>query len=359
FSFPKQTDWGSNCVQPIEVGRDMVFTSNSRTRVRTFADEGGTNFGWDGHELSLLAQEIFSVPVRRMVYMDEPAYQAVFLLQDGTMGMATYFYPEDVIGWWRYATAYNGDREFGDTTQPGLGNQAANASQPTNQIMDITKINTSDGAKLWMVINRVGYAGTQLPAHELLSLDNPNIPPITMDSWATRPIDSITGTIDDLDFLTDQSVNCVVQHDIIGAGSVSVPTYTVHPNITVIAGVSSVFEDWARIDGNIAHVGLFFSNNFKLLPVEGVSNLGTSQVAKRRWNKIHARLNNSIAPLVNGEPPKDRTPITPMGTGEDFITADTEYSELGTDQGELEITQDKPLQTEVLALFGKIISKEV
>ncbi len=359
FSFPKQTDWGSNCVQPIVVGREMVFTSNSRTRLRTFSDEGGTNFGWDGQELSLLAQEIFSTPVRRMVYLDEPAYQACFLLADGTMGMATYFYPEEVIGWWRFSTAYNGDREFGDTTQPGLGNQAANASQPTNQIMDITKINTSDGAKLWMVINRVGYPGTQLPAHEVLSLDNPNLPPIAMDTWATRPIDSVTGELTDLDFLTDQSVNCVVQHDIVGAGSVATPTYTVHPNITVIAGVSSPLEDWAREPGNVAHVGLFYSNNFKLLPVEGVSNLGTAQVAKRRWNKIHARLNNSIAPLINGEPPKDRTPVTPMGTGEDFVTEDKEYSELGTDQGELEITQDRPLVTEVLALFGKIISKEV
>ena len=359
FSFPKQTDWGSNCIQPIEVGRDMVFTSNSRTRIRTFADEGGTNFGWDGHELSLLAQEIFGTPVRRMVYLDEPAYQACFLLSDGTMGMATYFYPEDVIGWWRYATAFNGDREFGDTTQPGLGNQANNANQPTNQIMDITKYNTSDGAKLWLVINRVGFSGTLLPGHETLTLDNPNIPPITMDSWASRPIDVITGTISDLDFLTDQSVNCVIQHDIIGAGSVSTPTYTVHPNITVIAGVSSVLEDFARVDGNIAHVGLFFSNNFKLLPIEGVANRGTSQVSKRRWNKIHLRLNNSIAPLVNGEPPKDRTPVTPMGTGENFMTEDKEYSELGSDQGELEVTQDKPLQTEVLALFGKLISEEV
>ncbi len=359
FSFPKQTDWGSNCVQPVEVGRSMVFTSNSRTRLRTFADEGGTNFGWDGNELSLLAQDIFNIPVRRMVYLDEPAYQACFLLTDGSMGMATYFYPEEVIGWWRYKTSHNGNREFGDESEPGLANQSDNVNQMVNQIVDITKINTSDGAKLWMVINRVGFAGTQRPGHEKLSLDNLNLPPISMDSWASRPIDPVTGTVSDLDFLTDQSVNCIIEHSIVGQNQEITRTYTVHPNITVIAGVSSVLENFARVSGNVAHVGLFFSSNFKLLPVEGVSNLGTAQVSKRRWNKVHLRLNNSIAPLVNGEAPKDRTPATPMGTGEDFITADTEYSELGTDQGELTITQDRPLTTEVLALFGKIISKEV
>jgi hypothetical protein len=359
FSFPKQTDWGSNCIQPIEVGREMVFTSNSRQRIRTFADEGGTNFGWDGQEMSLLAQEIFSTPVRRMIYLDEPAYQAVFLLTDGTMGMATYFYPEEVIGWWRYRTAYNGNREYGDESKPGLLNQGPNGSQLTNQIMDITKINTSQGAKLWLVINRVGFPGTQLPGHEVLSFDNLLLPPIAIDSWAERLIDPVTKTISDIDFLTDQSVNCVVERTDTGLFGIQTRSYTVHPNITVIAGVSSPFEDWAAQTGNVAYVGLFYSNNWQLLPIEGVSNRGSSQSSKRRWNKIHLRLNNSIAPLVNGEPPKDRTPVTPMGEGEPFMTEDKEYSELGTDQGELNVTQDKPLQTEVLALFGKLISEEV
>lgn len=355
FSFPKQTDWGSNCIQPIVVGRNMVYTSNSRKRLRTFADEGGTNYGWDGNELSLLAQELFGSPVRRMEYLDEPAYQAAFLLADGTMAMATYFYPENVIGWWKYETSYNGNRASGDDTMPGLLNQSPNIAQGTNQIMDITKINTTEGAKLWMVVNRVGFAGSQIPFHELLAFETGVVP--ALDSFVARAIDPVLKTINDIDHLTDQSINVVVQRQDNNTGEI---TYTVHPNITAIAGVSSEFENWAAMSGNVAYVGLFYDNNFKLLPREGVSNRGTSQVSKRRWSQIYLRLNESSVPLVNNEPPKDRSPGTPMGTGEPIVTADAEYSELGTtDQGQLEVTQDRPIIAEVLAIFGKLRSSEV
>lgn len=357
FSFPKQTDWGANCVQPMVVGRDMIYTSNSRRKVRTFADEGGTNYGWDGNELSLIAADLFDSPVRRMEYLDEPAYQACFLLANGNMAMSTYFYPENVIGWWLYRPAYNGNRTYGDDTQPGLGNQAPNVTQAQNQIMDICKINTSQGSKLWMIINRVGFAGTQIPAHELLAFDEPTIPPIAMDSWAGRSIDPIANEITGIDFLTDQSINCVVQRTDPVTGVVS---YTIHPNLTAIAGFSSPFESWALETGNIAYVGLFFDNEFELLPVEGVSNRGTAQVSRRRWSKVYARINDSAIPLINGQFGRDRTPSTPMGTGEPIVTADIEYSELGsTDQGQLNIIQDKPLQTEILALFGKVQSSEI
>jgi hypothetical protein len=358
FSFPKQTDWGSNCVQPVVVGRDMIYTSNSRTRTRTFADEGGTNFGWDGNELSLLAQELFGSPVRRMIYLDEPAYQACFLLGDGTMAMATYFYPENVIGWWKFITSHNGDRTYGDQDTPVAAGD--NNAQQQNQIMDITKVNTSAGAKLWMMVNRVGFAGTQKPGHELLAFDDPDGPPISLDSWSERlPYDVFLDgflRIDDVDELTDQSVNVVVRHD---GMSQDDTTWTIHPNITVFAGVSTPLESWVQ-SGDTVYAGLFFDNEFELLPVEGTSNRGTSQTSKRRWNKIYARLNNSAIPLINGEYGRDRTPASPMGTGEPFTSNDVEYRELGSlDQGQLNVKQDKPLQTEILALFGKVQSTEV
>lgn len=360
FSFPKQTDWGSNCIQPVVVGRDMVFTSNSRARLRTFNDEGGTNYGWDGNELSLLAQELFGSPVRRMIYLDEPAYQACFLLGDGTMAMATFFYPENVIGWWKYITSHNGNRTYGDENTPGLGSQQDNITQPQNQIMDITKINTSVGAKLWMMVNRCGFAGTQKPGHEVLAFDDPNAAPVALDSWSERvPYDVFLDgflRIDDIDELTDQSINVVVKHEDDFSGAI---TWTVHPNITAFAGVSTPLENWVG-SGDIVYAGLFFDNEFELLPREGTSNRGTAQSSKRRWNKIYARLNDSAIPVINGEAGRDRTPGSPMGTGEPFLTGDAEYRELGSlDQGQLNVLQDRPLKTEILALFGKLQSTEV
>jgi len=352
FSFPKQTDWGSNCIQPMVVGRDMVFTSNSRTRLRTFSDEGGTNFGWDGNELSLLAQSIFKQPIRRMVYLDEPAYQACFLLTDGTMGMATFFYPEDVIGWWRYTTSFNGDRISGNTTKPGGANQTNNVAQQTNRIMDITKINTSKGAKLWMIINRVGMPNVGRPFHELLGFETGLRP--ALDQFIVSVVDPVTLTASGTLFMDSYSINAIVEVVDPVTGDIS---YVVHPNVTAVLDESSVFEPWAA--GQTVFLGLFYDNDWQLLSREGVSQRGTSQVSKRRWNKVFARLNDSPVPIIEGIAARDRTPSTPMGTGEPFITGDTDMIDLGSGEGDLKITQDKPLITEVSAIFGKIISEEV
>ena len=50
---------------------------------------------------------------------------------------------------------------------------------------------------------------------------------------------------------------------------------------------------------------------------------------------------------------------SPMGQGEPFITGDTQIVDLGSGEGDLKITQDVALITEVSAIFGKIISEEV
>lgn len=339
FAFPKQTDWGSNCVQPMLIGRDMIYTSNSRKKVRTFADEGGTNFGWDGNELSLLAEEIFETPIRRMVYLDEPGYQACFLLADGTLGMATYYYPEKAIGWWRYTTVYNG----------AVPN--SNPIQLVNNVMDITKINTSQGAKLWMLINRIGFSGTTKVGHELLGFDTGL--KAALDSYAVR-IPNENRQLTDIDELTGQICSVIIEQFDTATGKLY---WTVHPPVLVTIGVSAALEEWAI--GGTCYIGLFYENDFQLLSLEGVNPRGTSQTMKRRWHKVFARLNNSPVPLIEGVAAKDRTPATPMGLGEPFLTGDTEIVDLGSGEGDLFFTQDKPLITEVTGIFGRVSSAEV
>lgn len=334
FSFPKQTDWGSSTVQPIVVGRDMVYTSNSKRKMRTFADKGDTNSGWDGAELSLLAEDIFNTPVRRMIYLDEPAYQACFLLSDGTLGMATFFYPEKVIGWWRYITAYNGS-----------------AAQPFNSIMDITRINTSTGAKLWLIVNRVGFSGTLIPGHEIIGFNSGLV--ASLDSYAIRIPDSSL-QLNDIDELTDQTCSVVVE--LVNPATQEL-YWTVHRPVTVIAGVSEVLDAWT--EGGTCYIGLPYDNKIQLLSIEGVSNRGTAQTSKRRWNKVFLRLNDSAMPLVEGQYPRDRLPITPMGLGEPLITGDVEIVDLGTGEGDISIIQNQPLKTEIVAIFGKLQSGEV
>jgi hypothetical protein len=317
----------------------MIFTSNSKRTVRTFKDKGDEVNGWDGNEISLLAEELFNSQVTRMVYLNEPARQACFLLDNGTMAMATYFYEEDVIGWWKYETAYNDSPD-----------------QIDNRIIDITKINTSEGDKLWMVVNRVGFSDTDYPQHEVLTFESRSGLQHALDTHVARLIDPSVNTISDLAIFNDQTVDCIIMRD---DPVTAERSYTVHPPLSVVAGVSSELEPWAQQEACIAFIGHFYTNQIKLLPREGISNRGTSQVSKIRWNKIVLRLSDSAVPLVEGEYPKDRTPATVMGTGQEIVTGDVEYSELGTGKGDIEVTQDRPLITEVDAIFGKVTSGEI
>jgi predicted nuclease of predicted toxin-antitoxin system len=48
-----------------------------------------------------------------------------------------------------------------------------------------------------------------------------------------------------------------------------------------------------------------------------------------------------------------------MGRGEPFKTGDVEIVDLGSGEGDIIITQDKPLITEVTGIFGKVAGREV
>ena len=138
-------------------------------------------------------------------------------------------------------------------------------------------------------------------------------------------IDPAANVISGLEVFNGQTVKCVILRDDPATG---VRSYTIHPDLSIVAGVSSELSAWALQEGNTAILGYFYENEFKLLPREGVSNRGTSQVSKMRWNKIVLRVSDSSLPLVEGEYSPDRNPLTAMGTGEPIVTADVEYSTL-------------------------------
>jgi hypothetical protein len=321
FAFPLQTEWGASCVQQVGVGREVIYSSPSDRRLRTFADEGGTNFGWDGGQLNLLAQDLFGTRVVEMDWADDPAYQYLCVMGDGSIVSATYFQAEKVIGFYRLTT-------------DGL-------------IKTITVVNTIRGAVVWMFVER---NGTWRLEELTFNSDNRQ----ALDSFVFRGVGA-GGIIGQLEHLNGQECRVVIESIDPNSGdlfyAVQVDTFT------PVAGVIQLTDP--STFGQKAYVGLSYDNSFQLLSLEGVSNRGTSQVSKRRWNKVFLRLNDSAIPLVEGVPTKDRTPATPMGLGEPFITGDVEIVDLGSGEGDIIITQDKPLMSEVVAVFGKVISAEV
>ena len=75
----------------------------------------------------------------------------------------------------------------------------------------------------------------------------------------------------------------------------------------------------------------------------------------KRWNKIFLRLDKSYPPEINGQPPPNRTPTTPMDEVEEPFTGDLLYVNTGHDQfGRIDIKQALPFQTNILSLYGEL-----
>jgi len=321
FGFPLQTEWGSSCVQPVGVGRELIYVSPSGKKLRTFSDEGGTNYGWDGFELNLLAQDLFGSRIVELCWADDPAYQLMCVMGDGSIVAATYYQEEKVIGFYRLTTN-------------GL-------------IKSITVTNTIRGATVWALVERSGtWRLEELPFNSGCRH--------ALDSWVFEDVGS-AGVITGLDHLDGQECHVVVQSVDPNTGT----TYWAVQNgvFTPVAGSITLTNPSSF--NQQAYVGLIYDNSWQVLDLEGTSVRGTSQSSKRRWNKVFLRLADSAIPLVEGVPTKDRTPSTPMGLGEPFKTGDVEVVDLGSGAGDIVISQDKPLISEVSAIFGKVTSTEV
>jgi len=82
---------------------------------------------------------------------------------------------------------------------------------------------------------------------------------------------------------------------------------------------------------------------------------GSAMVWKKRWNKIVLRVFDSAIPRVNGQLLPVMYPTTPMGFGQPSIQqADLTYRNLDWDDtGRIYITQDQPMRTQILGIFGE------
>ena len=108
-------------------------------------------------------------------------------------------------------------------------------------------------------------------------------------------------------------------------------------------------------------VGVYSPRTFTTLPKEGGQPGGTAAGSKQRFTKVSLRLNDSALPLVNQvRVAPDRTPETSMGEVEPRFTGDVTCRVVGwEDKGAITVEQDKPIRTEILAIFGVVSTNEV
>jgi len=319
FGFSRDQTWASSNAQPALVGSQTMFTSSDRSKLRSFFDGGLYKNGYESDEPSWISDHLTRGKVLSIDYAQDPKYLLYCLLATGSMSVSTYRQDGEFNAWHRFTT---------DGT-----------------VLSVSSTDDSTGSSLWMVVSRPTPDGDPRLTLERKSGDSSI--DYQLDSYVATTPDS-NAVVFGLDHLDDKDCKVVVYIN---------GKPTLHSDVTPSGG-SATLDDWTK--GYTVVIGLPYSRVFKTLPKEGMSLAGTSQVAKRRHNKIYCRIYNSAIPIINGQRPKPRNPQTNMGQSPAPVeSGDTKTTDLGWDDGTIEIIQDVAIPTEVVGIFTKSAGNSV
>jgi len=78
--------------------------------------------------------------------------------------------------------------------------------------------------------------------------------------------------------------------------------------------------------------------------------------SKKRYTSITVRTVGSARPVINGERPTDRDPLTSIGLSQRLdIVKDNQVAAMGSDESQvITVSETLPLRVEVLGIFGKL-----
>jgi len=312
--FNKQSAWGSRIHIPKIVGRDIVYIQAPPSKVRSMRDEGDESYGYASKDITQRAEHLFRSGISELGYLDDPHHMLMMLSAIDVVGMV--FDPDSAT-----------QAAFQFTSPSGY------------PIVSISVTADADGSVMWISRKYVDegihmielYAEEGLPQslHDGAVIGQvPNDRKVSgLDPWNGFPVDIIVrdpeGAYHTLGMVT------VVNGDIIIPG-------------TVVGDYS---------------IGAPFKMNVESLPLEGSSNIGTSQIDKRKFSEVGLRLINSSIPTVNGSEynPNDDffegvVEDNPIVTGDIFIRLD------GYSDGVIKLSQEKSLPVEVAGFFGVVRS---
>ena len=313
----RQSGYGSAPIQAQEIGDQVLFVSREQFKLRSLNFNFDTQ-AWLAHDISYYAQGITLPGITDVAYARDPDNTIYVLTTDQSMRMCTYDRLSEVIAWSRW------------TTQGSVKAICATID-PT-------------GTTLWMAVNRGGT--TSIEAIPPFTVQTP----VFLDSYVQvvptvyTPIGETTNRI---------SIACGHHLDGFMVGVVVDSNYL--GQAEVVAGVVDL--PFAGDTATTASVGLTYTGTLRTLPLDGGVMYGTSAGLKKSRNKIFVRLlPGSNVPLVNGQRPASRYPVTPMNTNSPIPIGEWDWWIInpGFDRyARVEITHNVPFQCDVAAIFGR------
>lgn len=314
YAVRDESAYGSAPVQAVSIGDQVVFAAFGGRHVRALNYDLQEN-GWVSKALTFLAEHITEGGIREIHFSRSPDPTIFVVLHSGDVVACTYDRSEEVVAWYRL----------------DFGGEVASAAVAESEA----------GPELWIAVVRWGfYSIERMPLYDGASS--------YLDNSVADVVPVGDTTLMGLAHLNGKYVTVVRTGGLGGEGAEIALT-----NALVAGGMVTVPDGKA---GEVYAVGIPFAARAETLPLEGGNPEGTSQGLKRRFIAVHARLNDSAIPKLNGRRPEERSFGATLDSPSARITGDVkvENVEGWNDDAVIVIEQDLPFRTEVCALYGPV-----
>jgi hypothetical protein len=302
----RQSQYGSRYMQPLYIGRQVIFVQATGKRLRNYDLNINANVeSYDSIDLSYLARHMTADKINQMAYA-QIEESVVWIVTDiGELKSMTY------------------DPSLGGTGFEAVGWQ----DHPVDGTVEaVGVIPTDEIDMVWTCIDRGGtrYIGYQVDDDYLLDAS------VIYDS-------TLATTISGFDHLEGETIQVVADGAVL-------------PDHLVTSGDITLTDAARYVRGGLSYTQRIESQR----PDAGAQD-GTTQGRPIQFNEIFVNLLNSVLPTINGKRIPDRSVDTDMDSAEPLFTGDRKINNLGVSLEETIIVENTlPIRMQVLALHGTL-----
>ena len=331
----RQNNARSHGTAPVTINTDVFYIEQGKEKVRSsgYLDELNSQSSKD---ISLLAEHLLDSRAKRLVLTQTPEVMIVCLREDNTLAAISY--------------------------SPQMGTGAWFEFETQGTVIDICAAytTTTDEDELWAIITyddgltrhleKMPYPA-RVKTYQVVTTDPALVDQdiVSLDGWIKGTIvigdNNVISGLEQFEGLT---LDALVDNAYAGL-------YLVTDGAIILDAPPS--GDVPFYEGTYA-VGFGYTATAETFEMHTGNPKGTALGTKRRWNKLWVHLLDSAIPRINGQLLYDRTPSTNMSVAEIWrpgLQKDN-VNNLGFNDGEVIIVQDKPYPTQVLGFYGEFNS---
>lgn len=311
-----QSTHGSNNVQPAGFGEGVMFPGDAGSRLRfiRYSDESN---GWISQDMSVLFPEACFTGIKRMVRVRNPHQMCWVLRQDGQIAI---FSSESGVEGWCVFKCSNGD------------------------VKDICVMTDGEGRDVPYMLVKRNIEGVNKLYLECIPKFSYQLEWTYMDSYVEKSFETPTSVIAGLDHLEGKLVQVLAPNKYLGS-------------FLVESGTITLSDDTGQTTPVIrASIGMAHPAIMKTLPPSKVY-----PGSPIRFSAFAVRILNSTRPIINGNRPDDRDPLSQLNQTQPLDEVNDLF--VNTDGWDpykiIEIIEQVPMRSEILGVYGRLRENKV